>query len=119
MKRLYKFQRPAGTRYIVNVNEWNRVFGKRGRWPFITCHVFVDHSMGIAKIHFYDTWVTKILGGILFPVIVLMVGFGAAAEAVKSSWFQKARGAFSADEAFSGSGDWSKLMKLIGYENGR
>lgn len=116
MKKLYKFQRPAGTRYIVNVNEWNKVFGKRGRWPFVTCHVFVDHGRGIAVIHFYQTWVAKIVMGILFPVIVLMVGFKSAAEAVKSCWFQKDRGAFSADTAVSGREDWDKLMKLIRWD---
>ncbi len=118
MNKSYKFQRPAGTRYIVNVNEWNKVFGERGRWPLITCHVFVDHDRGIAEIHFYDTWAGKITLGILFPVLVLVGGFEAAAEAVKDCWFQKYRGAFSADEASSGSDDWSKLMKLIRYENG-
>ena len=118
MKRPYKFQRPAGTRYTVNVNEWNKVFGKRGRWPFITCHVFVDHSKGTAEIHFYYTWVGKLVMGILFPVIVLVEGFGEATKIVKDCWFQKDLGAFSADEAVSGSEGWGKLMKLIGYENG-
>ena len=118
MIKPYKFQRPDGTRYVVNVNEWNKVFGKRGRWPFVTCHVFVDHSEGTAKIHFYHTWVAKLVVGSLFPVLVLVGGFGEATKAVKDCWLQKARGSFSADEAFFGSGDWRKLMTLIRYENG-
>ena len=116
MKKPYKFQRPAGTRYIVNVKEWNKVFANRGWWPFITCHVFVDHGRGIAEIHFYYTWSAKIIVGLLFPVQVLVDGFSKAAEVVKDCWFQKGRGTFSADEVFSGSEDWSKLIQLIRYE---
>ena len=116
MKKPYQYKRPAGTRYIVNVNKWNKVFAKRGGWPFITCHVFVDHDRGIAEIHFYDTWAGKITLGILFPVLVLVGGFKAAIEAVKDCWFQKSRGTFSADTAVSGREDWIKLMKLIRYE---
>lgn len=116
MKRTYKFQRPAGTRYIVNVNKWNKVFAKRGGWPFITCHVFVDHTEGKAEIHFYETWVAKVVVGTLFPVFVMLGGFRKAVEVVKSCWFQKTRGAFSADYAVAGRDDWDKLMKLIRYE---
>lgn len=119
MKKPYKYQRPAGTRYVVNVNEWNKVFANRGRWPLTTCHVFVDHGRGIAKIHFYSTWAAKVVVGLLFPVLVLVGGFGAAAETVKNCWFEKGRGTFSADEAVAGRSDWIKLMKLIRYENGR
>lgn len=118
MKKPYKYQRPAGTRYVVNVNEWNKVFGDRGRWPFITCHVFVDHSRGTAQIHFYCTWVSKVVVGLLFPVLILTGGFGTAAEVVKECWFDKGHGTFSVDKAFSGSKGWIKLMKLIRYENG-
>lgn len=118
MNKSYKYQRPAGTRYVVNVAAWNKVFANRGRWPFITCHVFVDHGRGIAEIHFYYTWAAKVVVGLLFPVLVLVDGFGTAAEAVKDCWFQKDRGIFSSDEAFSGSKEWGKLMKLIGYKNG-
>lgn len=116
MKKPYKYQRPAGVRYVVSVNKWNKVFANRGRWPFITCHVFVDHGRDIAQIHFYHTWVGKAVTGLLFPVLVLVEGLGAAVEDVKGCWFEKGRGTFSADEAFSGSEDWIKLMKLIGYE---
>jgi len=116
MKNPYKFQRPAGTRYIVNVNEWNKVFGTRGRWPFVTCHVFVDHGRGKAVVHFYYTWVAKIVVVVLFPVIVLMDGFRQAAEVVKDCWFQKTRRAFSTDQAVAGREDWNKLMKLIRWD---
>ena len=118
MKKLYKFQQPAGIRYVINVKEWNKVFGNRGRWPFITGHAFVDHGRGIAEIHFYYTWVSKVVMGLLFPVLVVVDGFSKAAEALKDCWFQKERGTFSADEAFSGSEGWSKLMQLIRHENG-
>ena len=119
MKKFYNFQRPAGTRYIVNINEWNKVFADRGRWPFTTCHAFVDRERGIAEIHFYHTWAAKVVMGLLFPVLVMVAGFKVAAETIKDDWFQKERGTFPSDEAFSGSKDWDKLMKLIGSENGR
>ena len=118
MKKFYKFQQPAGTRYVINVKEWNKVFGNRGRWPLTTCHAFVDYGRGIAEIHFYYTWSAKIIVGLLFPVQVLVDGFSKAAQAVKDCWFQKERGTFSADEAFSGSDGWNKLMQLVRHENG-
>ena len=119
MKIFYEFQRPTGTRYTVSVSEWNKMFFNRGRWPFISCHVFVDRERGIAEIHFYYTWVTKVVMGLLFPVLVLVDGFRLAAEDVADCWFQCERGTFSAYEAFSGSKAWDKLMKLIGAKDGR
>ena len=106
-----------GTRYIVSVSEWNKVFASRGRWPFISCHVFVDYEKGKAKIHFYYTWVAKVVMGLLFPVLVVTEGFRDAVKTVKDGWFQCERGAFSADSAVAGRSDWDRLMKLIGHKD--
>lgn len=116
MKKPYKYQRPAGSRHVVSIRGWNKTFANRGRWPFVTCHVFLDHEQGKAVIHFYATIWGKLFVTLMFPVLVVLSGYRDAAEAVKCAWFQRARGAFSSDTAVAGRSDWDKLLGLLsGY----
>ena len=116
MDNKYQYVIPEGTKYKISVREWSKMFGTRGRWPFVVCEAYVVEDRAVVH-HVLSMW------GLLFFIIMLPLvylfgtvqqGFKETHRDYKRAIFDKKYGAFSSDviNAYRGT-QWAKLSKLI------
>lgn len=115
----YKYKVPEGSKHKISIRKWNKVFGKRGRWPFITCEVYLQDE--IAHCHFVVSKFGKLFlltaAPLYYIIGTLLEGASEAHRSYKRDLFDKEYGAFSSDVIFKGRGrSWDKLMELV-WEN--
>jgi len=113
----YEYKRPEGDKYKVSIREWNKVFPKRGTWPFVSVTVYVS-GLTEATIEFTTSKTTKSLLVVLAPIFylygILVCGLSQAHKEYLDALFDRRRGAFSSDMAYNRDTEsWRKLMKLI------
>lgn len=112
----YKYEAPEGEKYRVSIRKWNKVFPKRGTWPFTSVTVYVNG--GVARIEFTASIVTKILLIVLAPIFFAYAIFICGAKQAYKEYFDilldKSRGKFISDAAYrKHTESWRKIMKLI------
>lgn len=114
----YTYTKPAGKLYKVSIRKWNKHFGNRGRFIVVECYIDDD----VAVIQYIYSPLGKLLTTLLFPLAVLIHGFGN----IKEIWNDqlgvispKKYGAFSSDVIYRKRGEqWDKLHKMLGIEEG-
>lgn len=113
----YKYKEPKGKRHVVSMRKWNKTFARRGRWPFVVAHVYIDQDYATAQ--FLPSVIGKLTILALSPLIYMIGGFvygiKDAHGGVADTLFCKSRGAFSSDIIYKSKGDgWDRLMRIVG-----
>lgn len=119
----YEYKRPEGKLYRVSIKEWNKVFGCRGRWPFVVSNIYLNEDKAIAhhNISLFGKIFMWTLSPLFFVTIPFLYGFPDALKDFKSVVFDKEKGSFGSDDFHKmrhglESQQWIKLMKLIGED---
>ena len=124
MSKPYVYKRPAGKHYRVSIKNWNKVFSKRGLWPFIVANVYVNGDTAI--IHYNISIIGNIFLIMFSPLIyiinIFVYGFREANTGFMDEIFDKKRGKFGIDAVYKYSdnthrtltGGWLKLRMLVG-----
>lgn len=109
----YEYKEPEGKRYNVSIKKWNSLFGYRGRWPFLYSALWVDGDEIVIH-HYYTIW-AKLFVTLVYPVLIVSVGYKTANKETYRVWFNKTSGSFSVDNCCrSHVEQWKKIEQLVG-----
>lgn len=113
MNTPYRYEKPEGDQYKISIRKWNKVFGNRGRWPFVYVKAFVKGDT-ISTHYYYTVW-AKLFITLIYPVLVVCEGYPEANKEVYRAWCQKKCGDFSSDITYRRHVEvWSDIEKLVG-----
>lgn len=110
----YKYKRPEGKLRYISMRKWNKTFGKRGTWPFVTVEAYVTETQ-VTTQYVYTIW-GKLFITLSAPILTLLHGMPETFQDLKRTWRQKHYGSFSRDVTFNteiGQESWNKLQGLI------
>lgn len=113
----YKYKRPDGEKHVVSIRKWNRIFAKRGNWPFVKAEVYIEGDRAIIHyvISFYGKALLWSASPLFYLALTIMHGLPEAHKGFMDAAFDKSRGRFSSDEIYKRHGDqWNKLLDLLG-----
>ena len=119
----YKYKRPEGKYYRISIKEWNKVFGCRGRWPFVRVDAYITEDKIVTEytLSTFGKCFMWTLSPVHYIVMSFMDGFPDAHKGFIRCVFDKKLGAFGSDVTYrvrkgEVSSGWKKLMKLIGED---
>lgn len=115
----YKYKRPIGNFYRVSYKKWNKLYAKRGQWPFGQVHLYVSDDYAVAQ-HVispvgYLAYALTFLA--VLPYHILRYGFMSAVNGHWQELNYKRYGNFSEDYFYRSKKSDSTAVNL--FTNGK
>ena len=125
MSKPYVYKRPTGKHYRVSIKNWNKYYGRRGKYPYVESNIYVDGDTAIAQhsISIIGKILLILFSPLIYTVNTLAGGIGETHSSFTDAIFDISRGKFSSDPIYKYttsnnmvviSSEWLKLRALVG-----